>query len=38
MSKGAAGGIGKDLLHDGVVPVLLFGLDQLYLQPQLTCL
>jgi hypothetical protein len=31
MSKGSAGDIGEDLLHDGVVAVLPFGLDQLYL-------
>jgi hypothetical protein len=29
MSKGSAGDVGEDLLHHGVVPVLLLGLDQL---------
>ena len=29
MSKGSAGDVGEDLLHDGVVTVLPFGLDQL---------
>ena|SRR6516162_7451513 len=28
MCKGPAGDVGEDLLHDGVVAVLLFGLDQ----------
>ena len=31
MSKGAAGDVGEDLLHHGVVAVLPLGLDQLYL-------
>ena len=29
MSKGSAADVGEDLLHDGVVPVLPLGLDQL---------
>jgi hypothetical protein len=32
MSKGAAGDVGEDLLHDGVVTVLPLGLDQGYLE------
>jgi hypothetical protein len=32
MSKGAAGDVGEDLLHDRVVAVLSLGLDQLYLE------
>jgi hypothetical protein len=38
VSERAAGDIGEDLLDDSVVAVLSLGLDQLYLQPQLTCL
>jgi hypothetical protein len=29
--------VGEELLDHGVAAVLLLGLDQLYLQPQLTC-
>ena len=29
MSQGAAGDVGEDLLHDGMVAVLFLGLDQL---------
>jgi hypothetical protein len=32
VSKGAAGDVGEDLLHDGMVAVLSLGLDQLYLE------
>jgi hypothetical protein len=32
VSKRAAGDVGEDLLHDGVVAVLALGLDQLYLE------
>jgi hypothetical protein len=32
MSKRAAGNVGEDLLHDGVIPVLPLGLDHLYLE------
>jgi hypothetical protein len=32
MSKGSAGDVGEELLHDGVVAVLPLGLDQLYLE------
>jgi hypothetical protein len=33
VSKGSAGDVGEDLLHDRVVTVLPLGLDQLYLRP-----
>jgi len=32
VSKGPAGDVGEDLLHDGVVAVLFFGLDDPYLE------
>jgi hypothetical protein len=32
MSKGAAGDVGEDLLHDGVVAVLFLGWGRLYLE------
>ena len=32
VSQGAAGDVGEDLLHDGVVAVLAFGLEHGYLE------
>jgi hypothetical protein len=33
MRERPVGHIGEDLLHDGVVPVLALGLQELYLKP-----